>query len=222
MTTENPGRRERKKAATRQAIADAALNLFLERGYDAVSIKDVAEAADVSVTTVFKHFSGKEALVFDLDQEMEAGFVTAVQARRAGQSVLDALHAHFLSLWRVFEAHPQRNGFLTLVESTPVLRAYAERMWTRHTETLGTALAKELGKAPHDLSCRAAARLILDIPALSRGVADSKAAINAVFVLLREGWAAGNVRGPAQKSRVTKNLVSKKTPKVRSKTSRNS
>ncbi|WP_147264659.1 TetR/AcrR family transcriptional regulator, partial [Streptomyces sp. NBRC 110611] len=67
MTTANepaPGRRERKKAQTRKALADAALRLFLERGYDGVSVKDVAEAADVSVTTLFKHFSGKEALVF--------------------------------------------------------------------------------------------------------------------------------------------------------------
>jgi AcrR family transcriptional regulator len=192
MTTKTLGRRERKKAATRQAIADAALNLFLEHGYDAVSIKDVAEAADVSVTTVFKHFSGKEALVFDLDQEMEAGFVTAVQVRRAGQSVLDALHEHVLSLWRTFAAHPQRSGFVALIDSTPVLRAYAERMWTRHTETLGAALAKELGKDPHDISCRAAARLILDIPALMRDVTDSQAAIDAVFTLLREGWVAGN------------------------------
>jgi AcrR family transcriptional regulator len=197
MTTETLGRRERKKAATRQAIADAALNLFLEHGYDAVGIKDVAEAADVSVTTVFKHFSGKEALVFDLDQEMEAGFVAAVQARREGQSVLDALHEHVLSLWQAFTAHPQRNGFVALIDSTPVLRAYAERMWTRHTETLGVALAKELGKDPHDLSCRAAARLILDIPALSRDVADSQATVDAVFALLREGWPAGSARSPA-------------------------
>ncbi|MGY5138836.1 TetR/AcrR family transcriptional regulator, partial [Streptomyces nigrescens] len=63
------GRRERKKAATRQALADAALRLFLERGYDQVSIRDIAEAADVSTTTLFKHFPGKEALVFDADSD---------------------------------------------------------------------------------------------------------------------------------------------------------
>jgi AcrR family transcriptional regulator len=193
MTTLTPGRRERKKAATRQAIADAALTLFLDRGYDAVSIKDVAEAADVSVTTVFKHFSGKEALVFDLDQEMEAGFVTAVQARKPKQSVLDALHRHVTSLWDTFENHPQRSGFVALIESTPILRAYAERMWTRHTETLGSALAKELGLDAHDPSCRAAARLILDIPALSRDGTDPQATTDAVFKLLREGWKAGQI-----------------------------
>ncbi|MFE2143549.1 TetR/AcrR family transcriptional regulator, partial [Streptomyces sp. NPDC059456] len=49
------GRRERKKAATRRAIADAALHLFLERGYDEVGIREIADAADVSNTTLFKH-----------------------------------------------------------------------------------------------------------------------------------------------------------------------
>ncbi|WP_240999821.1 helix-turn-helix domain-containing protein, partial [Streptomyces sp. Tu 4128] len=56
------GRRERKKAATRQKIADTAMGLFLERGYDKVGIRDVAAEADVAVTTLFSHFASKEAL----------------------------------------------------------------------------------------------------------------------------------------------------------------
>lgn len=81
------GRRERKKAATRQAIADAALRLFLERGYDDVGIREIAEAADVSTTTLFKHFPVKEALVFDEDAENEARLLAAVRERPAGQSI---------------------------------------------------------------------------------------------------------------------------------------
>ena len=65
------GRRERKKAATRQKIADTALRLFLERGYDAVGIRDVAAEADVAVTTLFSHFASKEALVFERDDDFE-------------------------------------------------------------------------------------------------------------------------------------------------------
>ncbi|WP_280456240.1 helix-turn-helix domain-containing protein, partial [Nocardia brasiliensis] len=69
-----PGRRERKKAANRQALADAALRLFLERGYDAVGVREIADAADVSVATLYKHFpGGKEAQVFDQDADREAG-----------------------------------------------------------------------------------------------------------------------------------------------------
>ncbi|MBS2532549.1 helix-turn-helix transcriptional regulator, partial [Catenulispora sp. NF23] len=74
-----PGRRERKKAAIRQSLADTARDLFLERGYDAVGVREIAEAADVSVATLFNHFpDGKEALVFDQDADREAALVAAV------------------------------------------------------------------------------------------------------------------------------------------------
>ncbi|MET8212596.1 TetR/AcrR family transcriptional regulator, partial [Streptomyces sp. NPDC005373] len=88
------GRRERKKAATRQALADTALNLFLEHGYDHVTIRDIAEAVDVSTTTLLKYFATKEALVFDEDTEQEAALVSAVRDRPEGQSIPQALCAH--------------------------------------------------------------------------------------------------------------------------------
>src|SRR3954464_9208050 len=106
MTEPSVGRRERKKAATRQAIADAALRLFLERGYDQVSIRDIADAADVSTTTLFKHFTGKEALVFDDDTDTETRLVDAVRRRAAGQSILGALRRHVLDTWLPIAAHP--------------------------------------------------------------------------------------------------------------------
>ena len=60
------GRRERKKAQTRQALSDAALELFLRRGYDQVTVAEIATAADTALATVFKHFpDGKESLIFD-------------------------------------------------------------------------------------------------------------------------------------------------------------
>lgn len=90
------GRRERKKAATRKAIADAALRLFLERGYDDVGIREIADAADVSTTTLFKHFPVKEALVFDEEDDVEAALLTAVRERPEGQSVPAALREHAL------------------------------------------------------------------------------------------------------------------------------
>jgi len=88
------GRRERKKAATRQALADAALNLFIERGYDAVTLHEIAEAADVSTTTLLKHFPSKEALVFDKEADQEAGLVAAVRDRAPGVTVPQTLCAY--------------------------------------------------------------------------------------------------------------------------------
>jgi AcrR family transcriptional regulator len=188
MTASPAGRRERKKAATRQAIADAALRLFLERGYDQVSVHDVADAADVAPSTVFKHFSGKEALVFDQDEDHEAELVDAVRKRPAGQSVLDALRQHVLDTWPPIAEHPQRAGFVDLVDSTPALRAYSERMWTRYTDALTAAIADECGVPRDDLACTALARFVLEIPALTRGRHDRRAAVETIFDLLARGW----------------------------------
>ncbi|POX37431.1 hypothetical protein C3486_28320 [Streptomyces sp. Ru73] len=91
---EPAGRRERKKARTRQSLADAALRLFLVGGYDRVGVKDVADAADVSVTTLFKHFPCKEALVFDRDDAIREALVAAVRDRTPGLSIPRALCAY--------------------------------------------------------------------------------------------------------------------------------
>ncbi|WP_305785476.1 TetR/AcrR family transcriptional regulator [Symbioplanes lichenis] len=188
MTTPAPGRRERKKAATRQAIADAALELFLAHGYEKVGIRDVAEAADVSTTTLFKHFSGKEALVFDREEDREAQLVAAVRDRRPGQGILDALREHVRAGWTATSGHPRAAEFFALIDATPALRDHGERMWTRHTAALGAAIAAEAGAPPGDLSCLALARFVLDIPALTRGRPDLGAAIDEIFTVLEHGW----------------------------------
>ncbi|MCW7944482.1 TetR family transcriptional regulator [Streptomyces hygroscopicus] len=188
MTVPPVGRRERKKAATRQAIADAALQLFLERGYDQVGIRDIADAADVSTATVFKHFSGKEALVFDEDEDRESELTAAVRQRASGQSILDALRQHVLDTWLPIAAHPQMTEFTNLVDSTPALREYAERMWTRHTDGLSAAIADEIGVDHDNLACVALARFVLQIPVIARGRQDRRAAVEEIFDILTQGW----------------------------------
>ncbi|UUV31308.1 TetR/AcrR family transcriptional regulator [Amycolatopsis roodepoortensis] len=185
---ETPGRRERKKAATRQALADAALKLFLERGYDQVSIRDIAEAADVSTTTLFKHFPGKEALVFDESQDREERLVAAVRERKKGQSIVEALREYVLATWLPLTKHPQYAEFTALVTGTPALQEYGERMWTRHAATLGAAIAEDTGADSDDIACHALARFVLDIPALTRGRPDPREDVERIFDLLERGW----------------------------------
>ena len=196
MTKAPVGRRERKKAATRQAIADAALRLFLEHGYDEVSIRDIADAADVSTTTLFKHFTGKEALVFDEEDDRESALVAAVRQRATGQSIVDALRQHVLANWLAVAAHPQATEFTELVDSTPALRAYYERMWSRHTEALSAAIAEEAGVDHDDVACVALTRFVLEIPALTRSRQDRRAAVETIFDLLAQGWEPIRARGP--------------------------
>ncbi|MFF3765333.1 TetR/AcrR family transcriptional regulator [Streptomyces sp. NPDC001922] len=182
------GRRERKKAATRQAIADAALELFLEHGFERVSVRDVAERADVSTTTLFAHFPSKEALVFDREEEVEAGLITAVRERPEGRSVVEALRAHALKSWVPVASDPRLRRFAALVDRTPALREYAERMWMRHASALGAAIAEELGREADDLACSALARFVLEVPTLIKGRHDPSAAVETAFDLLVHGW----------------------------------
>ncbi|MEU8173236.1 helix-turn-helix domain-containing protein [Microbispora hainanensis] len=191
------GRRERKKAATRQAIADAALELFLEHGFERVSVRDVAERADVSTTTLFAHFPGKEALVFDREEEVEAALTAAVRERPEGQSVIDALRAHALESWVRVVSDPRLRELHALVDRTPALREYAERMWLRHAAALGTVIAAELGREADDLECTALARFVLEIPTLVQGRDDPRAAVETIFDLLIRGWRAERDSEPA-------------------------
>ncbi|GES33752.1 TetR family transcriptional regulator [Streptomyces angustmyceticus] len=189
--TEPTGRRERKKAQTRKALADAALELFLDRGYDQVSVKDVAEAADVSVTTLFKHFPGKEALVFDEEDDIEAALVAAVRERAPGQSIPRALCAHLLRTQDLAK-DPGWAPFLRMVEETPALRDYSHRMWMRHETALARAIAEETGAPEDDAACAALARFALETRGLVQRHTDPRRAVEAAFALLEHGWAAAH------------------------------
>ncbi|MFJ9846894.1 TetR/AcrR family transcriptional regulator [Kitasatospora sp. NPDC101155] len=191
--TEPTGRRERKKAQTRQSLADAALRLFLDRGYDQVGVKDVADAADVSVTTLFKHFPSKEALVFDQDNDLEAALIAAVHNRPPGHSIPHALREHILltqTRLAVNTADPRFAAFTRMVQDTPALRDYAHHMWTRHETALARAIANDVGAPEDDITCAALARFALEARLLiQRHPNDSPRAAEETFALLEHGWA---------------------------------
>lgn len=184
------GRRERKKAQTRKALADAALELFAARGYDQVGVREIADAADVSVTTLFKYFPTKEALVFDLDEDVEAALVAAVCQRAPDQPLLAALHEHLRDWVTAVAAAPTTPVFARLVEETPVLSQYASRMWLRHETALARAIAAETGAAADDLACSTLARFALEAVELARKQPDPGKAIDTIFDLLNQGWAS--------------------------------
>lgn len=182
------GLRERKKARTRKALADAALRLFLDRGYDAVGVKEIADAADVSVSTLFTYFPSKEALVFDLDDDIEAALVSAIRDRAEGTSIPQALREHLLTRAIAIANGPDTPGFVRMVEETPVLRDYARRMWMRHETALARALASDIGAPEDDLTCAAFARFALEGAHLIEGHSDPEEAADTVFALLEHGW----------------------------------
>jgi AcrR family transcriptional regulator len=190
MTRSPVGRRERKKAATRQALGDAALQLFLERGFDEVGVKEIADAADVSTTTLFKHFPSKEALVFDEEADHEAALVACVGDRPPGQSIPQALRAYLGRRYLDPVEHPEMAGFLTLIRTTPALREYQARVWRRHERALAAAIAAEVGAAPDDVASATLARLTLEAFDIAHGYDDGPAALDRIFDLIERGWTA--------------------------------
>ncbi|MGW7817398.1 TetR family transcriptional regulator [Streptomyces puniciscabiei] len=138
------GLRERKKRRMYQEVSDIAVRLFLERGFDAVSVAEIAAAAGISKPTLFRYFPAKEDLVLHriADHETEAARVAAGAA-----DPVDALRRHFLAgLDRRdpvtgLNDHPQVLAFHTLLYGTPALVARAHS----HLERSEAALAEALG-----------------------------------------------------------------------------
>jgi len=176
-----PGRRERKKAATRKALSDKAVEMFIARGFDNVSVREIAEAVDVSATTLLNYFPSKEALVFDREDEIEQTLIAAV----AADEPLDGLRAMMRT--RAARAVPARvAAFFKLVEDTPALGDYWHKMWLRHERVLAKALAKRCGRGA--LWSAAMARFILDAIALAERARQPMKMVDVAFGILEAGW----------------------------------
>ncbi|MBO3751788.1 TetR family transcriptional regulator [Streptosporangiaceae bacterium NEAU-GS5] len=191
--TKTAGRRERKKAATRKAISDAATELFLERGFDAVSIREIADKADVSPTTVFAHFPQKEALVFDEDEEQRAELVAVVTDRPKGVSLAQAFHDHLrddlnANLVGHADFDDKVRRFWELINSTPSLSEYGQRMWLRHEDAIAAAIAEQFGLPEPDDKIRVFARFVLQLSLLAGTAGDRLRMLDAGFEILDRGW----------------------------------
>lgn len=136
--TEQLGLRERKKQRTRQTIFEAALRLFLSRGFDDVSIMEIAEAAEVSKRTLFTYFPTKEDLVLQQFADHEDESARVVRTRAAGTSPLAALHAHEL------DALARRDP-VTGLTSDPDAVAFARLLST--TASLSERLLRYAGRS---------------------------------------------------------------------------
>ncbi len=201
------GRRERKKQQTRQAISDVATRLFLERGFDAVTVAEVAKAADVAVQTVFNHFPTKEDLFFD-ETGWWLGPAEAIRTAPPEQNPIDTLEQQYLAVvrGRLANGHLEtwRDFSRTMAESQALLarrRQIAEEM----ERTLAAAL-QERDPELEPLTARfvaaqfAAAQKVLEdelariMPAdatseqLSAANEELERATGKVFAALRRAW----------------------------------
>ncbi|MER6143047.1 TetR/AcrR family transcriptional regulator [Streptomyces sparsogenes] len=148
------GLRERKKRQVRQRISDMATALFLEHGFEAVTIAAVAEVADVSVNTVYNYFPAKEDLLFDREEEVVERASRLVRERGEGVSavraVLDRMRQDVAERNPYAGMHPGYARFLRIIQESPTLMARVLRMQGRMVDRLAATLREETGAPPDD------------------------------------------------------------------------
>ncbi len=137
------GLRELKKLHTRQEIADRAMQLFARRGFDHVTVAEVAEAANVSEKTIYNYFPTKEDLFFDEVPEREAALVAAITGRRKGESILQALRRlQATECPRL--CSPGFATFARIIEESTALKAKELEVMSRFVQVLTETLQAEL------------------------------------------------------------------------------
>jgi AcrR family transcriptional regulator len=200
---EELGLRERKKRKTRELIAETARQLFAERGFEQVTVTEIAREAEVSPATVFNYFPTKEDLFYSRLEAFEDELLTAIRERAAGQSVLDAFAGFLLGQGGVLtmdapEAGEQLRSITRIITESPALLARERQVFDRYAQTLAALLAEETGAEPDDSVPRVVANALLG---LHRALIDQvrrEALAGTPVAEIRDGVRAGAERAIAQ------------------------
>jgi AcrR family transcriptional regulator len=151
---QRPGLRERKKARTRASIREHALRLFREQGYDATTVDQIAEAADVSPSTFFRYFPTKEDVVLQDDLDLLA--IGAYEAQPADLSPVAAFRAATKDAFGALAPGDMTRLQETteLILTVPELRARAMDEFGRTIAQIAQAVARRSGRDPDDFAVR--------------------------------------------------------------------
>jgi AcrR family transcriptional regulator len=141
------GLRERRKRETRQAISDIATGLFASRGYDQVTIADVAAAAGVAKMTVTNYFPRKEDLVFDRAEGIIRHLADVITTRAPGESLLAAVRRDYADAVAQGDVTLGLSSpaFARMIQDAPALASRALEMLNQREQALGDAIAAETG-----------------------------------------------------------------------------
>jgi AcrR family transcriptional regulator len=175
------GLRERKKLRTAEAIEDAALSLFAGRGFQATTIADIAEAAEIAPRTFFAYFPSKESVLFgDFDPLVQS--LAEHLESRGSQSLLDALRTWIVAIVELDGLPDERRlRRRQVIEASDELLAYELRLTARFESVIAIAVASELDADPRDLHPRLVA-----------------AAVAAMLVALRPGSNGAEIPSAAE------------------------
>ena len=150
------GLRERKKQRTRQLLSETARRLFSERGFERVSIAEIARVADVSEQTVFNYFPSKEDLVYSGLETFEDQLLAVIRDRPPGTTVIDAFGDFILEPRGLLAtdddaAARELIGVTRMIGASPALLAREQQILARYTDALAQLIAEETGARAGDL-----------------------------------------------------------------------
>lgn len=161
-----PGRRELRRQETRARIVDAAADLFAERGFDAVSVMEIAKRAGVVEKTVFNHFPVKEGLVFDADPPMRAALLDAVRRRPSGESVSAAAGSFVVSAVSLLGSPEAADGVARMarvIRGSRILQVREREILGELTTSLADLIAEETAARPGQVEPWLAAHAVLGL-----------------------------------------------------------
>jgi AcrR family transcriptional regulator len=143
------GLRERKKQRTREAIVRAAHELFATRGYNATTLPEIAEAADVSTRTIFAYFPSKEDILFSDFAALREALAVALAERPGGKDALETVRDFIVSTQRAQRSEVDQ-GVRRCVERDETLRSHLRARIAQLEELIAPAIAKDLGASEND------------------------------------------------------------------------
>jgi AcrR family transcriptional regulator len=165
-TAGGPGARELRRQETRAKIVDAAAELFAERGFDAVSVMEIARRAGVVEKTVFNHFPVKEGLVFDADPPMRAALLEAVRRRPAGESVSAAAGSFVVGAVSLLGSPEAATGLAQMarvIRGSRTLQVREREILGELTNALAQLIAEETGAQGDQVEPWLAAHAVLGL-----------------------------------------------------------
>lgn len=160
MAAHEPGLRERKKQRTRELIAETARRLFAERGFERVTVAEIAREAEVAEKTVYNYFPTKEDLFYHRLEVFEDELLAAIRGRRAGETILEAFKHFLLAPRGIFarleagEARAAQEQLRTVtrtITTSPALLAREQQVFARYTRSLAALIAEETGARADDV-----------------------------------------------------------------------
>jgi AcrR family transcriptional regulator len=165
------GLRERKKAQTRQLIADTAWRLFADRGFERVTVAEIARDAQVAVATVFNYFPTKEGLFFFRLDAFGADLVEAVADRAPGETALAAFRRQLLGAGGLLaqveagddQALERLRTMNRVIAASPALQAREQQAFAGAAAALADQLAADTGAPPGDLDAQVAANALVGV-----------------------------------------------------------